>query len=187
MTQQVEQQSCIKVCIKLEHSSAETIWMNQKAVAMRHWWLAPSSQQCAHSCITFCAECFGETSNHPGDSAPLQSRFGTLWLWLLPKLKSPLKGKRFQTVNEIQENTTGQPMAIGRTVWGLKVPSLKGTEVSLSYVQCFLYLVSSSVNVCFSYYMAAYLLDRTFSLWIPTTTRKGLSLVDNVYLRELRA
>ena len=27
------------------------------------------------------------------------------------------------------------------------MPTLKGTEVSLSYVQCFLYLVSSSVNV----------------------------------------
>ena len=40
-----------------------------------------------------------------------------------------------------------QLMVIGRTVWGPKVPTLKGTEVSLSYVQCFLYLVSSSVNV----------------------------------------
>ena len=31
-------------------------------------------------------------------------------------LKSPLKGKRFQTINEIQENMTGQLTAIGRTV-----------------------------------------------------------------------
>ena len=37
--------------------------------------------------------------------------------------------------------------AVGRTVWGPKVPALKGTEASLSYVQCFLYLVSSSINV----------------------------------------
>ena len=36
--------------------------------------------------------------------------------WLFPKLKSPLKGKRCLTVDEIQENTTGQLMAIGRTV-----------------------------------------------------------------------
>ena len=36
--------------------------------------------------------------------------------WLFPKLKSPLKGKRFQTIDEIRENTTGQLMAIGRTV-----------------------------------------------------------------------
>ena len=28
--------------------------------------------------------------------------------WLFPKLKSPLKGKRFQTINEIQENRMGQ-------------------------------------------------------------------------------
>ena len=71
------------------------------------------------------------------------------WLfWLFLKLKSPSKGKRFQTVEEIQDIMTGQLMMIGRTMWGPKVPTLKGTEVSLSYVQCFLYLVSSSVNVC---------------------------------------
>ena len=31
MTEQVEQQVCIKFCIKLEHSSLETIQMIQKA------------------------------------------------------------------------------------------------------------------------------------------------------------
>ena len=81
--------------------------------------------------------------------------------WLFPELKSPLKGKRYQTIDEIQENAIGQLTRIstkgfqsvlnsgrdaGRTVWGLKVPTLKGTEASLSYVQCFLYLVSS-INV----------------------------------------
>ena len=70
-----------------------------------------------------------------------------------PKLKSPLKGKRFQTINEIQENTTGQLMAIERTVGGPKVATLKGTETSFSYVQCFLYLVSSSINVSIFYIM----------------------------------
>ena len=29
----------------------------------------------------------GETSNHPGDSAPLQPRFGALQLLALPKIK----------------------------------------------------------------------------------------------------
>ena len=67
--------------------------------------------------------------------------------WLFPKLKSPLEGKKFQVVDKIQENITGQLMVIGRTVWGPKVSTLKGTEVSLSYVQCFLYLASSSINV----------------------------------------
>ena len=67
--------------------------------------------------------------------------------WLFQKLKSPLKGKRFQTLDEIQENIRGQLMAVGRTVWCPKLPTLKGTEVSSSYVQRFLYLVSSSINV----------------------------------------
>ena len=33
MTEQLEQQICIKFCVKLEHSR-ETIWMIQKATAM---------------------------------------------------------------------------------------------------------------------------------------------------------
>ena len=91
--------------------------------------------------------CFGETSNHPGDTAPLQPKFGVLWLLAFPKLKSPLKGKRFHPINEIQANTMWQMMAMGRTVWGSKVPTLKGIEVSLFCVLCFLYLISSSINV----------------------------------------
>ena len=66
--------------------------------------------------------------------------------WLFPKLKPPLKGNRLQPINAIQENTTEQLMVIGRPVWGPKMPTLKGTEASLPYVQCFLYLISSSIN-----------------------------------------
>lgn len=39
------------------------------------------------------------------------------------------------------------------------MPTLKETEASLSYAQCFLYL-DSSVNVSFSCYMIGCLLDR---------------------------
>ena len=78
--------------------------------------------------------------------------------WLFPKLKSPLKGKRFQTIDEIQENTTGQLMATGRTVWRPKGPTLKGTEASLSYVQCFLYLLQKMP--LFFILHAGYFLDR---------------------------
>ena len=41
----------------------------------------------------------------------------------------------------------GQLMMTGRAVGGPKVPTLKGTEGSLSCGQCFWYLVSSLVNV----------------------------------------
>ena len=143
----VEQWICITFCSKLERSSTETIRMTQKAAAVGSWWLASSSRQCARSCITSDAEFFGETSNHPGDSAPYSPDLAPWNFWLFPKLKSSLKGKRFQTTDEIQENMMGQLMVIRRIVWGPKVPILKGTEASLSKVQCFLYHVSSSINV----------------------------------------
>ena len=78
---------------------------------------------------------------------PLQPNFGTLWLLDFPQTKITLKGKTFQTISEIQENSKGQLMAIGRTVWSPNVPTLKRTEASLSYVQRFLYHVSSLINV----------------------------------------
>ena len=37
------------------------------------------------SCITFRADCVGKTSNHPGDSALLQPRFGILQHLAFPK------------------------------------------------------------------------------------------------------
>ena len=145
MTEQIEQWICIKFCVKFKHFSTETIQMIQKAAAMGNWWLAASSGKCARSCIRSHAVFWWLNSKHPGDSAlhppPHCSDLMPCEFWLFPKLKSPLKENRFQTVDEIQENTTGRLMAIGRTVWGPEVPTLKETEVSLSYVQCFLYLL----------------------------------------------
>ena len=141
MTEQVEQKICIKFCIKLKHCSAESIQMIQKAAAMGNWWLAASSWQYSLSCVTSCAKIFGKTSNHPGDSASLEPTFGSLQLLASPKTKITFEREEISGISEIQENRTGQPMAIGRTVWGPTVPALKGTEMSLSYVQCFLYLL----------------------------------------------
>ena len=84
--------------------------MIQEAAAMGNWWWAASSWQHVCSCTMSHAEIFGKTSNHPGWLSPLEPRFGARLH--LSKLKPPLKGKRFQTVDEIQENTTGQLMAI---------------------------------------------------------------------------
>ena len=87
ITEWVEQGICIKFCVKLEHFSVETIWMIQKAAVMDNWWLAPSSWQCTQSHILSHKDFFGETSNHPGDSAVLQPRFGALQLLAFPKSK----------------------------------------------------------------------------------------------------
>ena len=91
MTEWVEQWICIRFYIKLEHFSMETIWVIQKAAALGNWWLAASSQQRAHSCVTSHAEFFGETSNHPSDSIPLQPRFGTMWLLPFPQTNISLE------------------------------------------------------------------------------------------------
>ena len=120
---------------------------------------ASSSQQPAHA-SHLCSEFFGEASNQPGDSAPYSPDLVPCDFWLFPTLKSPLKGKGFQTIDEIQENTTGQLLATRRTVWGPKVPTLKGTRC-----HCPVYNVSCIFNKCFyfSCCMTGYLLDRHYT------------------------
>ena len=90
--------------VKLEHSSMETIQMIQKATAMGNRWLAVSSRQC--TCSGFIVSCsFLGKHQITQVTQPLYSPDLMHYdFWLSPKLKSPLKGKRFQTVNEIQEN-----------------------------------------------------------------------------------
>ena len=50
--ERVEQWICIKFCVKLEHTSAKTTQMIEKAAAMGSWWLVASSSQHTRSCIT---------------------------------------------------------------------------------------------------------------------------------------
>ena len=86
MTEQVEQQICIQFCIKLEQSSVEPIPMIQKATAMAtvDWQLHHDNVRTHDHDLH---RVFGETSNHPGDSAPLQPRFGALQLLAFPQTK----------------------------------------------------------------------------------------------------
>ena len=140
--------------------------MIQKAAAMGNWWLAASSQQCAHSCIKPHAEFSGETSNNPGDSSPYSPELVPCDIQLFPKLKSPLKGKRFRTIDEIQENMTRPIMAIGRTVWVLKYLLWRGLRCHcpMYNVSCILYLLQKSLY--FSYYMAGDFLERFIYLLV---------------------
>ena len=151
MTERAEQWTCIRFCIKLQHSSAEGIRMISKSRSYGQ--LVISSFITTMYLLTHHVQCrvfWGNIKSPRWASAPYIPDLVPCDFWLFPKLKTHLKGKRFQTTSEIQENTTGQLMAIGRTVWGPKVSTLKGTELSLSHVQCFLYLVSSSISVSFS-------------------------------------
>ena len=68
---------------------------------------------------------------------------------LFPKCKSPWKGKRFQTIDEIQENRMGQLMGIGRTLWGAKVPALKVSHCPIqeTFYMLLVSCIFSSVSI----------------------------------------
>ena len=111
-TEQVEQWICIIFCVKVEHSSAETIWIIQKTKAMGNWQLHHDNVPAHALCLkqSFLVKITQVTQ------APYNPDLAPCDFWLFPKLKSPLKGKRFQTIDEFQETTMGQLMVIGRTV-----------------------------------------------------------------------
>ena len=132
--------------------------MIQKATAMGNWWLAASSRQCTCTCITSRVECFGETSNHPGDSVPLQPRFGTLWLLPLPKTKITFEREEICLLMRFRKIQWGSWWQLGELC---EVPTCllwRGLRH-----HCPMYNVPCIFcNKClfFSYYMAGYLLDR---------------------------
>ena len=81
---------------------------------------------------------------------PFSPGLVTCNFWLFPKLVSPLKGKRFQPLDEFQENRRGQLLGIGSTVcllWELGVlcACFEGYwGVIILYT---MFLVSYSINV----------------------------------------
>ena len=101
---------------KREHSSAETIQMIQR---LQLW--ASGDWQLHHNNVPAHASCLMQRflvkrQITQVTQPPYSPDLVLCDFWLFPKLKSSLKGKRFQIINEIQENTTGQLMATGRTV-----------------------------------------------------------------------
>ena len=70
-------------------------------------------------------------------------------LWLLAFPKTKITFEREEISDHPQDSGKYNKTANGdwKAVWCPKVPTLEGSEVSLSYVQCFLYLVSSWINV----------------------------------------
>ena len=150
MTEQIEPCICIKYCIKLNIPPWKLLrwfrWFRRPQLwATGDWQLHQDNMPTHASCLV--QSFLAKHQITQVIQAPYSPDLVPCDFWLFPQLKSPLQGKRFQTINEIQENMTGQLMVIGRTVWGPKVPILKGNDVSLSYVQCFFYPVSSAVNV----------------------------------------
>ena len=147
MTERVEQWICVKFCVKLAHSSAETIQMIQKATAKGNWRLAALSWQCTHSYITSPAEFFGKISNHPAPYSPELA----LQLLAFPKTKIAFEREEISDHwwDSGKFNGAGSWWQLGELCEVPQVPTLKGTEASFPMynVSCFLYLVSYSINV----------------------------------------
>ena len=88
MIEQVEQWICTKFCIKLEHSSMETIQIIHKDTVMGNGWLAASTRQHAHiSGIKSHAEFLVKHQITQVTSFPVEPRFGALWLLAFPQTK----------------------------------------------------------------------------------------------------
>ena len=132
-------------------------WFRDDA-AMGNWWLTASSWQWTCSCTTSCAEFFGETSNYPGESVPVQHRFGALWLLAFPETKITFE----------KEETSDHQWDSGKydvTTDGDWENCVRSQDAYFGgiIVLCTVFLVSCIfLNNClhFSYYMAGYLLDR---------------------------
>ena len=144
MTEQVEQWICIKFWVQIEHSLNIPPrklfgWVDDSEGRSYGKLVIGSFIMTMHPFIHHVsrAEFFGKHQITQVTQLPYSPDLVSCDFWFFPKLKSALKGKGFQTLDEIQENTTGQLTAIGSP----KVFTLKGTEALLSYVQCSLYLL----------------------------------------------
>ena len=145
MTAQVQQRICIKFYVKPEHSSMETIRLIQKAASMSNWWSAASSPQGACSCITPRAEFSGEIPDHPGNSVPLQPRFGAQQCLALPKTKITFEREGISDCwwhSEKYDET-----ADGDREYCVRSQGAYFEWDSDVIVLCTMFLVSSSINV----------------------------------------
>ena len=147
MTEQVEQWICIKFCVKLEHSSMETYSKDSEGYSDGQLVICSFIMRTYLFMHRILCRVFWQNVKSPSWLSPSIAQ-----IWHPVTLTFPQTKIIFdrEEISEIQENTTEQLMVIGKTVWGPKMPTLKRTKASLSCVQCFLYLLSSPVNVAFS-------------------------------------
>ena len=113
MTEQVEKRLCIKFCIKLEHSSTETIQMIQKTAGMGTGdWQLHHATDASRRMQTFLAKHqITQVTQSPYSPDLVPSNF-----LAFPKTKITFEREEFQTIGEIQGNMMGQLMATGRPV-----------------------------------------------------------------------
>ena len=109
-------------------------------------WQLPQDNVPAHA-LHLEKRFFGETSNHPGDSASLQPRFDVLWLLVFPQTK--IIFEREEISDCLWDSGKYDGAADGN--WENYVRSqdayLEGDWDIIVLCTCFLYLVSSSITM----------------------------------------
>ena len=142
---------------------------------MGNWWLAASSQQCAHSCIMSLRQSF--LAKHQITQV-IQPPTAQIWsLWLLAFSKTKITFEREEISDRQWDSGKYDGAADGD--WENCVRS-QGTYLEGDWgviVLCTIFLVSCIFfNKClyFSYYMAGYLLDRPCVPWNGTANCLGL-------------
>ena len=181
MTEQVDQQISIKFCVKLaflhgnclDDSEGFQGWCNEcstnkhEAQMLQRWsricWKWSTFWKACNKQNTWeCWMCMGcslqrwatdsvKTRSWSGDSKNTVSEILTHDLGMKCVMAKFIPGFCYQSRRNIV-------LQLGE-LWGPKVPTLKGTEASLPYVQCFFFLVSSSVNV------SIFLITQLDSFW----------------------
>ena len=150
-------ESTSKICVKLEHSSTETIHMIQKAAGMGNWWWAASSRQ--HACLLrhhvscrVSRRVFWWNIRSP--------RFGALWLLAAPKTKITYeREKDFRLSVGFRRIQWGSWLWLGELC---EVPRCLLWRELRRHCPNTMFLVSCIFNKClyFTYHMAGYFLDR---------------------------
>ena len=167
LTEQVEQQICLKFCVKLEHSR-ETIWMIQKATAMGNRWWAASSRQRTRSCITSHTEFLMKHQITQLTLPPYSTDLVPYDFWIFPKLKYLWKGRDFRLLMRFRKIQWGSWWWLGDLCKVPKCLPWQGLRCHCPMLQCFSYLVSSSVNVSIFH-----------STWLDTFWTDLICLKDN--------
>ena len=120
-------------------------------LATEGWQLHYNNLPVHASCLTdaefllyLFVEFFGERSNHPGDSGPLQPRFGALRFLAFPQTKLTFEREE---ISDHRWDSGKYDGAAGRN-WENCVRS-QGAYFERDFVLCtmFLYLIFSSINV----------------------------------------
>ena len=113
----VEQWICIKFCVNPECSSMQLFgWCRRPQLLATGNWQIHHNNASTHASRLMQRVLQKQQITQVTQPVQPSPDLAPYDFWVFPKIKSPLKGKRFQTINKTQENMTGHLMVTGKTV-----------------------------------------------------------------------